>query len=116
MRFETRFYILLLILCCNLSYGFASVNDSPLAKEGILDLRNQSLQNKVALDGEWEFYWHQLLNPGERALSAPELVRFPFRWSDHVVNGEKLPSFGYATYKLRVFLPSKTEPLLLAIP
>ncbi|NEU10466.1 response regulator [Flavihumibacter sp. R14] len=116
MRFEKRFYILLLILCCNLSFSFASVKDLPLAKEGILDLRNRSFENKVALDGEWEFYWKQLLNPGDKALAGREIVRFPFRWDGQVINGEKLPSFGYATYKLRIFLPSKSESLLLALP
>ena len=81
-----------------------------------MDLRNESFTEKVALNGEWEFYWKQLLYPKSSPTAAPEFVRFPFRWDGQVVNGEKLPSFGYATYKLRVYFPSETEPLLLGLP
>ena len=116
MWFKFRFYTLFLVFCSVTNYSSAVERDLREAKNGILDLRGVSLAAKVPLNGEWEFYWKQLLNPGDTAIASPEMVDFPFKWTDHTVNGEKLPSFGYATYKLRVYLPVHTEPLLLALP
>ena len=116
MWFRHSFYIFLLAFCFATGYHTASAKDLRQAKDGVLDLRRESFSGKVPLNGEWEFYWKQLLNPSQAPASAPEIVRFPFKWTDHIVNGEKLPSFGYATYKLRVYLPSETAPLILALP
>ena len=33
----------------------------PVAKNGVLDLRSAPLTDKIELNGEWLFYWQQLL-------------------------------------------------------
>jgi two-component system, sensor histidine kinase len=116
MRFKFPFLALLLIISSAVSYGSVELKDLPKAKRGTLDLRHESFSASIPLDGEWAFYWKQLLTSPATPAQPPEFVAVPFRWSDHVVNGEKLPSFGYATYKLRVLLPSQTGPLVLAMP
>lgn len=116
MRVRKYFYSTLLLLCCWTNYGFA-MTDAPVpaAKGGIIDLREQSLDEKIALNGEWIFYWQQLIGPADRSPGIGELVNFPFRWTDKT-GKKKYPSFGYATYQLTVLLPKKAAPLRLAMP
>lgn len=87
----------------------------PVTK-GILDLRNEDLKRKeFSMAGEWGFYWNQLLVPGEKA-GGEDYAPFPGLWESVIVNGEHLPSIGYATYKLTLLLPRKSVPLALRIP
>jgi signal transduction histidine kinase len=80
----------------------------PVARNGILDLRDQNLFGRsVSLDGEWGFFWNRLLAPDSLSSAKPDYVPFPVLWKDLVVNGQKIPSQGYATYTLTVLLPAK---------
>ncbi|PRY48300.1 signal transduction histidine kinase [Arcticibacter pallidicorallinus] len=84
---------------------------------GLLDLRAEHFESSVELNGQWKFYWNKLLSPKAAANSDnPELVDFPFLWHGNFLNGEELPSFGYATYTLTILLPESSPPLSLGIP
>lgn len=88
----------------------------PVAKKGLLDLRAASMAEKIPLNGEWLFYWQQLLADGDKPL-APNIIDFPSLWnSGYEINGKDLPAFGYATYKLTVLLPKKHGELRLSVP
>ncbi|WP_345369151.1 7TM diverse intracellular signaling domain-containing protein [Algivirga pacifica] len=85
----------------------------------ILDLRNTEGDEPVNLDGDWEFYWGQLLY--EEDLSKKELQRqlvaIPSPWNGLTDHHQKpLPSFGVATYHLNVLLPAdRREQLALKL-
>jgi signal transduction histidine kinase/ActR/RegA family two-component response regulator len=80
----------------------------PVARNGVLDLRNQDLFGRsFSLNGEWGFFWNQLLPPDSLSAATPSYVPFPALWKDLLVNGQKIPSQGYATYTLRILLPAK---------
>ncbi|PJJ80082.1 ATP-binding protein [Mucilaginibacter auburnensis] len=88
----------------------------PTAKKGVLDLRSAAMNEKIPLNGEWLFYWQQLLAEGDKA-SHPNIVEFPSLWnSGHKINGRELPAFGYASYRLTVLLPKKHGDLRLTVP
>lgn len=111
-----HFFLITLILCCTtIAYG-KSKDIIPIAKNGILDLRNQSLDQRVALEGEWLFYWKKLIDPNQPKTEAGTIINFPAKWNDLIVNGEKLPSFGYASYQLKVLLPKINEQLRVEMP
>ncbi|HEY1062630.1 MAG TPA: ATP-binding protein [Daejeonella sp.] len=119
MRFLRYIYIILLLLSYLNSYGSHTSNDGiPDAKNGILDLRNSSLTDIIPLDGEWQFFWNQLIGPDSNHAQNQqyEIVNFPFRWENYQLNGKKLPSYGYASYKLTILLPKTTEPLRIIVP
>jgi signal transduction histidine kinase len=84
----------------------------PGAKKGILDLRNYdlSLDGNVVLDGEWEFYWRQFLNPGDfengSRQDSLDYISIPGYWNDYQLNGEVLKGEGYATYRLIILTDS----------
>ncbi|SDK74367.1 Signal transduction histidine kinase [Pedobacter sp. ok626] len=116
MKIKKYIYSTLLVLYCFSSSVFAkSEAIVPIAKNGIIDLRDQLLNHQIALNGEWLFYWNQLLTPGKPELSPGKLVDFPFRWTDKI-NGKSYPAKGFATYKLIVLLPKTDIPLRIAMP
>jgi len=86
------------------------------AKNGVIDLRQQQFHKKLALNGQWQFYWSQLLSPTDTAQTGAVLVNFPFKWDGEVVNGKKLPSFGYATFKVTLLLPKNQHSLSISMP
>src|SRR5687768_17781239 len=95
--------------------------DEPLAevtaRKGILDLRSVNLNDQsVPLTGEFIFYWHRLLQPGESTTSLPEYVTYPSLWNKIKLHGQTLPVEGYATYSLTLLLPKDRPRLALLMP
>ena len=69
----------------------------------------------VALDGEWQFYWMQFIDPStsfDRIPPADTLLNFTTKWN--TIDG--FSSKGYATYIARVILPENHPPMALDIP
>ncbi|URN83893.1 diguanylate cyclase [Acetobacterium wieringae] len=87
------------------------------ADNGRLDLTQYDLNNQIiALDGDWAFYWNQLLEPAsidQGTLSA--YVPFPSSWNKYQIDDEKIPGSGYATYRLK-FTAADNQILALKIP
>ena len=113
------FYLFVLFIStCN------PVSTIPVAKEGVLDLREWDIINeKVNLDGEWDFYWNELsarnsftFNPNNRST-----VNVPGIWNkeqilrtlqDGTKIKESVDGIGYSTYHLKILLKEKL-PLAL---
>lgn len=78
------------------------------AVKGILNLEEWDLKidKVIQLNGEWEFYWDQLLTPedfkkeGEGKPSLTGYMKVPSQWNGKVLNGISLPAYGCATYRL----------------
>jgi two-component system sensor histidine kinase ChiS len=81
---------------------------TPEASRGVLDLRAWSFERdgSLPLEGEWEFYWNQLLEPKDfKGTGEPQPTQYltvPGSWTAH-----GLPAHGYGTYRLGL----KTEDL-----
>lgn len=115
-------YILLLILLVTLTFsGFAArtllKQSGPQAVKGVLDLRGWDFSGDgvVSLKGEWEFYWSELLSPGQfghqgagKRLQPTGYIMVPSIWSGQVGDA-RLTAKGYGTYRLVVKLPSTGE-------
>ena len=106
----------LVLLMLTLFPGMLSLNpagkasaETPKATKGILDLRGWDFSNSgpVPLNGEWEFNWQQLLEPGETGSTPATESRFtqvPGTWNSISIDGTSLPATGYATYRLTILL------------
>ena len=105
--------IIILFLLLNLPF----VGRTQEVIDGVIDLSGVDLRNNsVALNGEWEFYWQELLNPDTISYMEADYYPFPKLWNGGVTkNGKKLTSQGYATYRVRVLLPPKTPQLAISL-
>lgn len=89
----------------------------PTAENGVLDLTGWDFAQNgpVNLSGEWEFYWERFLD--DKSLADEDLKRdrmfisVPRVWNGQTVNGKKITSNGYATYRLKVLLPPLSDPM-----
>lgn len=96
---------------------------APKAINGIMDLSSWDLNNEsiVNLDGEWEFYYSQLLNSEDfqdnTLIDKGSYINVPSSWNKHEIDGEKLSGIGYATYRLIIKISDDTPSILgLKIP
>lgn len=118
MHFGRRTYRLLfllgffVLLACN-AFG----NSEPVvAKNGILDLRNQRITENINLNGEWLFYWNELISDYKDESKPAIKVTAPKLWTNYNIDGRKFPAFGYATYKLTILLPKNHPVFRIVMP
>ncbi len=99
-------------------YGIAAERSNPVPVNGILDLRNEVVddQTYISLNGEWRFHWQELIVPESVHPMMEEdpgiVVRIPSFWNSYEINGETLPGNGYGTYQLTIILPENHQTAL----
>ena len=83
----------------------------PIASTGTIDLTHWDFEKNgpLELNGQWEFYWKKLLSPGEIQNHKPGYINVPMAWHNKIINNEKLPKTGYATYLLKLISPKKQQ-------
>ncbi len=101
-----------------LQFPLEIYSQPPKAKKGVIDLRkwDWNANKNVALNGEWEFYWKKIIVPNEaRKVNTPatDFISLPSTWNDHVINGKKTGSRGYATYRLKILLNDTVKSLAI---
>jgi signal transduction histidine kinase len=107
-----------IILIFLLVVPFVSAKSS-IDDKGVFSIHEIDQDDLFKLDGEWEFYWKELLTPEEfddvsNKFDA-EMVKVPNTWSNYSIKGEKLPNSGYATYKVQIELPASEVGSMKAI-
>ncbi len=100
-------------------WGASSQSNSKTVENGKLDLTDWDFEDdgNVKLDGDWEFYWDQIIMPEEFAGSAPKMTGMypvPVYWTKYA--GLNLPSKGDATYRLLVDTESEYELIGISTP
>jgi signal transduction histidine kinase len=106
-----RYRFLIFSLVLYLIFPVLSPGAVPLARKGILDLRD--LENKerflVRLNGEWEFYWNKILKPDDFSVpgkQTPDLYgKVPSYWIHYKSAIPGITKTGFATYRLIMLLP-----------
>jgi len=95
-----------------------SFAEAQTIEKGIIDLRKADLQkHPFALNGNWGFYWNQLLSPNEIKSNPEVFTYFPERWDNTQLNNTSLPAKGFATYTLKILLdPEKHKDLSIQLP
>jgi signal transduction histidine kinase len=113
MAHPVRLVCITLLLAGSISYVTAQQKPmEPSVTHGILDLRETDFSSTtIQLDGEWSFWWKQLLTPEQIKSIPATYVQVPFLWNKLEVNGEKLPHIGYATYACTILMP-KQKPTM----
>ena len=113
-KLKPVFLIIMLIIPLLLVFLLAEIfspqdTKAPQAINGVLDLTEWDFHKDgvIKLNGEWEFYWKQLLTRhdfygGIKTAGSYEPV--PDVWNYYRRNGRPLPGQGYATYRLKIKL------------
>jgi len=81
----------------------------PKVENGILNLSTWDFESSgsVEVSGKWEFYFEKLLSPKDFAegfSEKPTFISVPAIWSS-----QGFPSYGFATYRVKILLPEDTE-------
>lgn len=86
---------------------------------GKIDLTHVNLNHPIELKGNWDFYWQQFILPAQldSAEQAKKLnVKHPGPWTKvQLSETQNCPAQGYATYRLRIKVPNKTQVYALKI-
>jgi signal transduction histidine kinase len=122
--FMKKSSILFLVLTASIllmSCGQYSGKSPPKAVNGFLDLTQWDFESDgtIKLDGQWEFYWNELLEPKDfDQKDSPAKTGFfnvPSSWNGYLVEGKKLTGHGYATFRLTVKIKKQQDLMALKI-
>ncbi|OMF25789.1 hypothetical protein BK133_20925 [Paenibacillus sp. FSL H8-0548] len=131
LRFGTRTILLHIAaaVVIGLVAGFAVVSapDAPKfqSEEGILNLKQLHVSNQpVKLQGEWEFYWQELLSPKDIQIRSTRdgnndrWINIPSSWLGYRLDGQQLNGTGFATFRVVIELSEqdRNERLALRLP
>ncbi len=116
--------VLIFIAICSAVMNFTNTSakfSSLSPRNGTLSLSgwNPERDGLLILNGEWDFYWHSLLDYGELRnadLRADVKARVPSVWNNYQINNQNPPGFGYATYHLRIVNARTDTPMAFRIP
>ena len=111
------------LICCIIALtSFTNQNIFGLKQKNDVNLINLQgttidKSTEIPLDSNWEFYWNELIVPGNFKESKPLAIVSLNDWTNFALSDkEKLPSFGYATYRLKISIPKERLPVSLHIP
>ncbi|MCU6791590.1 ATP-binding protein [Paenibacillus sp. WQ 127069] len=118
-------FFLMIGVICTLLVGFRmlwiviqTIPEHPKAVQGVLDLRNFSINNSrpITLDGQWEFYPGQWLQTNDTASLAAttnrDYLNVPGKWDDAFSStAQENAAHGYGTYRLVVKIPESEETM-----
>jgi len=117
-----RALLLVFLLACLCScHSVKSEKHVPRAENGLLDLRGWDFETAgpVFLNGEWRFFWEEnRCESGGQTDASPskgDSIVVPGAWNNRTVQSTPVPGHGYATYKLKVLLPSNTGSLAFKV-
>ncbi len=91
------------------------VTAQPVAREGVLDLREYDFHAEGAfrIRGEWNFYWEKLINPLNYKEEGGVPVPVPAAWKRL---GDQIPGIGpkgYGSYNLKILVPDNPGNLAM---
>ncbi len=80
----------------------------PVVEKGKIDLTEWDFnKGTVRLDGQWGFYWEELLTPGQTPAVPDRFFQFPAIWNE---------SQGFATYTADVIIGPDISMLSMELP
>ena len=93
----------------------------PKAANGVMDLTTWNLAGSgiIKLDGEWEFYWMELLEPSDflegKKPTSDNFFSVPNKWNNYKPASSPTGD-GYGTYRLKIKLHAPDQYLTIQVP
>lgn len=108
VRFSGSIVIVFFLICSGVGWCDAAAKAEPTAVQGVLDLQGWELEEDgtVPLNGEWAFYWKELIRPeafkSDHPPQADAFVDVPGYWNYYELDALETGSRGFATYRLQI--------------
>ncbi len=106
---KKRIYSFFIFIIVLMQYSCTQIAPAPKVQNGEIDLSKYDLKTEklIALDGEWDFYWDQLLTPEDfkftsSIINQKKTFIVPNIWNSYKIRNHKIGSHGYATYRLKI--------------
>lgn len=119
IKFVTIFFLVIILLPISSGCSYEGSTNHLKATEGKINLTQvQTASHTIRLDGEWEFYWNELLTPvdfKEAEEKKTDYIDVPGSWNTYISGEGKASGNGYATYRLH-FETLNSSKLGLKIP
>ena len=115
-------YLLIMIFSLFITTISCKKINIPHPIKGKLDLTNWDFEEDgiIRLNGEWEFYWEQLLTYNDFKDNKAKLSSYskvPNIWYKYKLNNQRLSSFGFATYRIVLNINKKyNKNLAIKLP
>lgn len=99
------YYFIVFVL---LGTVFADTGSSVWALDNA-EITESNGDSAVLLNGQWEFYWKELLQPNDfrNRPGTATSINVPGAWANQTINGEKLTPVGYGTYRTSFKIPKE---------
>lgn len=113
-RLKVAALLTLAVITTAIGIYYSAGQNAAVAVAGVVDVeKTLSPDSVVTLDGTWDFYWNQLLEPdaiGRNTVGAAHHIRVPGGWSSI----PEIPAQGCGTYRLHLINlnPAKEYGLL----
>jgi hypothetical protein len=118
-KYATAFFLLIILLTPVLGCSSERPANQLKAIGGKIEITEDQIEkHTVKLDGEWEFYWNELLTPEdfrENEQKKTSYIYLPGSWNAYMKNDGKAYVNGYASYRL-LFNTQDSVSLGLKIP
>ncbi len=107
-----------ILLFCSCS-NFIENNKQPVVKDGVADLSGWDFSSNgiVELNGSWEFYCGQLLEPRDFILytnGKKSFINVPDAWDNFLFDGKRIGSWVHSTYRLNI-ITRDNNPIYIKI-
>lgn len=112
------FFLFLIFSGCGSKNSFNQ--NYPIASKGVIDFSDWDFEKNgnVLLNGEWEFYWEELLTPEdfEKRNLTPNWGQVPSPWNTYLdENKNPLPANGFTTYRLKIITAPNQKKLCVRL-
>jgi len=111
----------IILILCSIIFLTGCVNELQQPVKGELFLEKINNGDLYTLGGEWEFYWEGLYR-GED-FNNPDIsvkkkyIDYRTNWYNAVIDGWKVPEYGYATYRAIIKYPADIKDhIFIRIP
>ncbi|EFM11239.1 7TM domain sensor diguanylate cyclase [Paenibacillus curdlanolyticus YK9] len=113
--------VVAIALLTGCSGSITNAKEAPRATKGAMDAAQAEAASSkpIELNGEWSFYWNQLLEPEDLQVGAGQLTGYldmPNNWNQFKRGADNLPRTGYATFVLRLNISDPEQVKGLALP
>lgn len=102
--------VILLVISFSLVSCYES-NEKPQAVNGVVNITQDDLDNGIIkLDGEWEFFWKELISPQEfsqKKIGEGKYSLVPNTWNTYADKDTSISAKGFATYHLQIYKQAK---------